>query len=68
MRKKHLYLLYILPSEEESQIICGQVKEISTGETVNFHGIEELNAIISQETLPHKIGEKKAPYTTGKTN
>jgi hypothetical protein len=66
MRKKHSFLLTIIPAEDQAQsVIRGRLESISTGDSYTFTTLQELQALINQELLPRSpvarlLEEKKA--------
>ena len=49
MRKKHSFLLTILPAENDSSPIHGRLEVISTGQIEMFSSLDELLALLEQE-------------------
>ncbi len=49
MRKKHSFLLTILPAENENSPVHGRLEVISTGQVEMFSSLEELLALLEQE-------------------
>jgi UDP-galactopyranose mutase len=69
MRKKHTFLLTIIPSEEQRSKLRGRLQFISTGSAHTFTSIEELQELIQREIqseenpgFPRSIQEQKSPY------
>jgi len=49
MRKKHSFLLTILPDENDNAPIHGRLEVIATGQTEVFSSLEELRTLLEQE-------------------
>ena len=49
MRKKHSFLLTILPDENDNAPIHGRLEVIATGQTEVFSSLEELKALLDLE-------------------
>ncbi len=49
MRKKHSFLLTILPDENDSSPVHGRLEVISTGESEMFSSLDELLVLLEQE-------------------
>ena len=49
MRKKHSFLLTILPDENDNAPIHGRLEVISTGQSEVFSSLDELQALLEQE-------------------
>lgn len=70
MRKKHSFLLTIIPAEDQPQaILRGRVEFITTGDAYTFNGLQDLQRLIELEIqqgegMPPARGlqEKKAIY------
>ncbi len=59
MRKKHSFLLTILPDENDSAPIHGRLEVIATGQTEVFSSLEELRALLEQEI--HSVAKGMSP-------
>jgi len=66
MRKKHSFLLTIIPTDDQPQsIVRGKLESISTGDSYTFTNLQELQALINQELHPRgpaQVAEKPRPY------
>ncbi len=49
MRKKHSFLLTILPDENDSSPVHGRLEVISTGQSEMFSSLDELLVLLEQE-------------------
>ncbi len=49
MRKKHSFLLTILPDENDSSPVHGRLEVISTGQSEMFNSLDELLVLLEQE-------------------
>lgn len=70
MRKKHSFLLTIIPAEDQPQaILRGRVEFIATGDAYTFNGLQELQRLIEVEIQQGEgqpaargLQERKATY------
>jgi hypothetical protein len=69
MRKKHTFLLTILPSEEQPPMLRGRLQFIPTGSAFTFTNLQELQQLIESEirtnkdeNCPQGIQEPRALY------
>ncbi len=49
MRKKHSFLLTILPDENDTSPVHGRLEVISTGQSEMFYSLEELLVLLEHE-------------------
>jgi hypothetical protein len=49
MRKKHSFLLTILPDENDSSPVHGRLEVIATGQSEMFSSLEELLVLLEHE-------------------
>ncbi len=46
MRHLHVFLLTLLLDDQDTELICGRIRSITTGEEATFERVEELAAWI----------------------
>ncbi len=61
MRKKHSFLLTILPDENDCSPVHGRLEVISTGQSEMFSSLDELLVLLEQEL--RSITEGMAPQS-----
>lgn len=71
MRKKHSFLLTIIPSEEQTPALRGRVQFIADGTSSTFTNLQELQQLIENQIhsyenadLSSVIQERRSPYTS----
>lgn len=61
MRKKHSFLLTILPDENDNAPIHGRLEVIATGQAEMFSSLEELQALLEFEI--RAVSKEMSPTT-----
>ncbi len=61
MRKKHSFLLTILPDENDTSPVHGRLEVISTGQSEMFYSLDELLVLLEQEL--RNFAEGMAPQS-----